>query len=119
MGVYLMGVYLMGVYPTGVYLIGVRLIGVYLMGLYLMDMYLTRVSHRCVPHRRAPHENLQRVVNLSRSELQNTSFDVSCGVVPIAVRTRSIAEVGYGRKMAVECGCPESLRKVKQFCQPG
>jgi hypothetical protein len=48
-----------------------------------------RASHRRTSHGRAPHENFQiLLVDLSRSELQNTSLCASCGVVPIALRTR-------------------------------
>jgi hypothetical protein len=57
--VYLMGVHLMGVYLTGMHPMGVHLLNVHLVGVHLMDLYLT-------------------VVDLSRSELQNTS----CGVDP-------------------------------------
>ena len=48
--------------PHGVYLMGVYLTGVHLMGAYLM------------------------VVDLSRSELQNTSFYANCEVVLITRR---------------------------------
>jgi uncharacterized protein YjbI with pentapeptide repeats len=65
MGVYLTGVHLMGMYLTGVHLMGVHLIGVYLMGVHLIDVYF-----------------MQTMIDLSRSELQNTSFCASCGVVP-------------------------------------
>ena len=66
-GVYLTGVHLMGVYLTSVHLISVCLINVHLTGVHLMGLYLT-------------------VVDLSRSELQNTSFCASLRVVPIARR---------------------------------
>ena len=68
-GVHLMGVHLIGVHLMGVYLMGVHLIGVYLMGVHLIDVYF-----------------MQTVIDLSRSELQNTSFCASCRVVPIALR---------------------------------
>jgi hypothetical protein len=63
----------MGVYLTGVHLMGVHLIDVYFMfdfpnpKSFWPDPYLT---------------NGGAVVDLSRSELQNTRFCASCGVVP-------------------------------------
>jgi hypothetical protein len=57
-GVYIMSVYLMGVYLTGVHLMGVYIINVHLTGVHLMGLYLM-------------------VVDLSRSELQNSSFCAS------------------------------------------
>jgi hypothetical protein len=47
-------------------------------------------AHEVHAHEVHAHETLTNggaVVNLSRSELQNTSFCASCGVVPIALRT--------------------------------
>jgi hypothetical protein len=51
----------MGMYLTGVHLMGVYFINVHLTSVHLMGLYLA-------------------VVDLSRSELQNTSFCVSCEV---------------------------------------
>jgi uncharacterized protein YjbI with pentapeptide repeats len=56
-GVHLMGVYLMGVYLTGVHLTGVHLMGVHLKGVHLL-------------------------VDLSRSELQNTNLALVAGGPP-------------------------------------
>jgi hypothetical protein len=78
MGVYHISVHLTGVHLTGVYLMGVHLIGVYLMGIHLTDVYFMDVYMFPNPKKalgntsRSP--TLQTVVDLSRSELQNTSF---------------------------------------------
>jgi hypothetical protein len=64
-------VHLIGVYLTGVHLTDVHLIGVYLMDIYLMDVYLMDVCSRS--------PILLTVIDLSKSDLQNTSFCASCG----------------------------------------
>ena len=82
MGVHLTGVYLMGVHLMGVYLMGVHLMGVYLMGAYLMGVHPIGVCFMDVYIFPSPRRlwrtfispALQTVVNLSRSELQDTSF---------------------------------------------
>jgi hypothetical protein len=75
-GVYLTGVHLMDVHLTGVYLTGVHLKGVYLKNVHLTGVHLTGVH--LVKTSRSP------LVDLSGSELQNTSFCARCGVAPIA-----------------------------------
>jgi hypothetical protein len=99
MGVYLIDVhlssmYLMGVYLTGVHLMGVYVINVHLTGVHLMGLYLT-------------------VVDLSRSELQNTSFCASCGVVPMARRS-----LRKPWALAEECQVKEAHVFLK-FVSPG
>jgi len=64
--------------PHGVYLIAVYLTGVHLMAVYLINVHLKGVHHMGL---------YLAVVDLSRSELQNTSFALIAGVVPTARRS--------------------------------
>jgi hypothetical protein len=86
LGVYLIGVHLMNVHLTGVHLRGVYLMGVHLIDLYFMDVYKSKKALEKTS--RSPI--LQTMVDLSRSELQNTL--TSCGGwCPIALRARTIS----------------------------
>jgi hypothetical protein len=51
-----------------------------------------RAPHRCVPHGRTPHRRCTLVLGKPSRipTLQNTSFCASCGVVPIARRSRAV-----------------------------
>jgi len=77
----------MGVHLTGVHLTSVHLMGGCLMGVYL------------VPHGRTPHRRVLLWTCIDSqiqkgSELQNTSFYASCGVVPYCARNRIHAHLG-------------------------
>src|SRR5271156_2840327 len=75
-----MGVYLTGVHLTGVHLMGVHLMGVHLIDVYFMDVHMFPNQKRFWGKPPEP-PTLQTVVDLPRSELQNTNFAPVAGWV--------------------------------------
>jgi len=92
-GLYLTGVHLIGVYLIGVHLTGVHLMGVYLTGMHLIVVYLTGM-HLIVVY-------LIDVIDLSRSDLQNTSFFASCGGGPYCAPQPEIRDAGLSRDLCL------------------
>jgi hypothetical protein len=72
MGVHLTGVHLMRIHFMDMHLIGMHLMGVYLIGVYFVDVYIFPNPKKALGTTSIP--TLKTVVDLSRSELQNTSF---------------------------------------------